>query len=266
LFVGIGIGAAATPEEEALEAQPPASLSTPSQQAVAPPAHAHPDGHEGDVAGHGYFALNIQEINGAPLPKDVYDSTRFTFTDGWDFGDRIGYRCAWVEWFRGQNERFEVHYEMVTDYPVPAEINDLFGAEVGGDQAYLSLCGDGLPDNTVPVVWDDSDHFPHMIHPGDGIAFSERGVPLLDAQGTPVFLDLTHDQCSKSYWVPGDEAGEAWLWWDKDGPTFSHSPGEGELPCGGGPGEPVAVVRLSVRNADPDIGYCTVAMDERLCS
>ena len=252
---------------------------------VTSPALAIPNddssGPEGVVSNGGtYFELFVEEdMNHAPIPpapKDVYDTERFYLADGWDFGDRYAYQCGWVEWFQGQNERFEVHYEMRLDYAQvvgSVQLLDRYGIENEQGESIQPnvLCGLGVSTpggiqgkGGVPTH-DGTDHFPHMIHAGDGIVFYEDGEPLLDAQGDPVFLDLTEAECSKAYYTPGDEPGEAWLWWDEDGPTFSHGEGEGELPCGGGSIDPVAVLRIIVQRADSDIGYCTHSMHEDQC-
>jgi hypothetical protein len=197
---------------------------------------------------------------------------RYVLADGWDFGDRAAYRCAWVEWFQGQNEKFEVAFHGVTGYPGHSEVVDRFGAELP-DADIVDECwdldpppGEATPNFGPPFSTDGSDHFPHMIHSGDGIYFYSNGDPLLDAQGDQVFLDLAQPACSKIYWTPGDVTpGQAWLWWDEDGPTFSHGPGEGDLGCGGGPIEPVALFRAKVRDTDADIGWCVHSEHEEQC-
>lgn len=235
------------------------------------PAHALPDGPEGDIAGYGYFVIIMSEValdNPPPEPMDVYDRLRFNFDDGWDFGDRYGYACAWAEFFEGQNERFEVHFEQRRDYEFDFQINDKYGAEVRGGSSKdgsNTLCGEGVStpggvtDKGGVPTHDGSDHFPHMIHAGDGLSFADAGGPL-------AFLPLDNAPCDKAYWVPGDQPGEAWLWWDEDGPTGSHDHTQDDLNCGGGQGEPVSVVRLIVQNADDNVTYCTVSAHEQQCS
>jgi hypothetical protein len=222
----------------------------------------------------------IGQQNNAGVIKEK-KTFQFSLADGWDFGDRAAYTCAWLEYFQGQNEKFEVSILTVSDYPNFTEVNDKYGDELRDDDpvaGYPNLkdfCR--IENDLTPVTnpktgvtkmeffHDGTDHFPHMIHAGDGIYFYQNGLPMLDAQGDPVVLDLAQTDCQKLYFTPGDEPGEAWLWWDEDGPTFSHGPGEGELNCNGGPMEPVAITRYGVRLADPDIGYCTVSMHEQQC-
>src|SRR5262245_4095982 len=117
---------------------------------VALPAQALP-GLDGDRYGHGWFAISVQEgasnlEPAAPRPADRYSLHQFSFADGWDFGDRYGYRCAWVEFFVGSDEKFEVHYELEQDYPFVVDINDKYGAEDENRPkgAINSLCGTGV--------------------------------------------------------------------------------------------------------------------------
>jgi hypothetical protein len=235
---------------------------------LATPASSLPDGPDGDVDGVGWFSVEVAESNSLgnppPEPMDTYESLRFDLSAGWDFGDRYGYTCAWAEFFQGTDERFEVHFENRLDYELDVQINDRHGTEDENipSGTINSLCGEGVTNPSIAKggipTHDRTDHFPHMIHPGEGVAFYDDGAPL-------TFLSLQHAECDKAYWVPGDDAGEAWLWWDEDGPS-EQMPGH-PLNCGGGPIEPVPVVRLIVQNADPDIGYCTTdEMDGSRCS
>lgn len=250
--------------------------------AFATPALAVPNddttGPEGvGSSGQSFFLITESVGNGASLTTSTIKETatdRFELADGWDFGDRSAYSCAWVEYFQGSNEKFELTYHAVSNYPGALQINDKFGDELEGPAGELAsvktLCWEN--DATIVVdskgntkatfLADGTDHFPHMIHPGDGLYFYQDGAPMLDPQGDPVFIDLQQPDCAKLYWVPGDDPGEVWLWWDEDGPTFSHGPGEGDLGCGGGPNEPVALIQLKPRHADSDVGYCVQAMDE----
>ncbi len=76
-------------------------------------------------------------------------------------------------------------------------------------------------------------------------------------------LDYHDEMCTNGYWTPGDEPGEAWLWWDVDGPQ-DMMPGMGD--CNGGPAEPVAVVRAFVMHRAPGVGVCVEdALDGDMC-
>lgn len=236
-------------------------------------------------AGTSYFQIMFDATNGtnSNFTSREMSIERFNLADGWDFGDRTAYSCGWVEYFQGQDEKFELRFMLAGDYPNFAQINDKFGDELVDsttlpDGRTLSqTCIEG-PEGFATrgdLRWDGSDHFPHMIHPGDGLYFYQDGPdadsipsksePMLDDQGDPVVFDLQQPNCAMLYWVPGDEPGEAWLWWDEDLPTFSHGEGEGDLGCGGGPLEPIALFHVRVRNPDPGIGYCTHSQHEESC-
>ena len=207
------------------------------------------------------FTIVIESKNPAigPSAHRVYDRRPFTrSTPGWDFGDREGYACAFVEYFgAGGNLLFAINFERVKTPEVEANpyavmLNDRGGMEVsdpqrsGGPRGPAApigsddLCGSG---RGLSVPFDGTDHFPH----GTMLEFTRNGNPLVD-------LHLHKNHCAKGYWTPGDEAGEAWLWWDQDGPT---NDGHGDLNCNGGPGEPRAVVRAWVERLAPSVAVCT---------
>ncbi len=179
-----------------------------------------------------------------------YDRTFFDVSQGWDWGLRHAYSCAYVEFFQGGQLLFEVHYELVPGYPQHIEINDTAaaGEPVNGS---LGPCGDGLgPGASMP--FDGSDHFPH----GTMFTFYRDAQPVAT-------LDYHDEMCTRGYWTPGDEPGEAWLWWDEDGPQSMMPEMED---CNGGPGEPVAVVRAYVQNLGPGVGVCVEdALDGDMC-
>lgn len=202
--------------------------------------------------GHEAFDIFFIEV-GSPPQAVIYDTMTFAESDGWDFGDRNAYNCAWAEYYQGRDERFEVHFERIQTYDPGILVNDRFGAEAPDIPAGIGgLCGDGVPGENGPT-WDDTDHFPH----GTALTFHEGGMEIAS-------LDLHRDECSKGYWVPGDEPGEAWLWWDADGPT---NDGHHDLMCDGGLGEPVAVLRMTVQSVDAGIDYCIEdPLDGDLCT
>ena len=192
--------------------------------------------------------IDVNNVKGA---EEIMDRLVLQRTDGWDGGDREGYSCAYVE-FYDDGLAFEVTFEQLlpefggTDW---VKINDK-NAPDSNDNVKGDPRGDycGAEQNMFP--FDGSDHFPHLIHAGDGLTFFRDGSEIAR-------LDLAEGSCDDSYWVPGDQPGEAWLWWDEDGPTGSHNHQENDLACGGGPIEPVPVLRAYVNFAEPDIDYCT---------
>lgn len=211
----------------------------------------------GDVAGNGYFQVRVivaDAPQGEAFTVRAVDDTTFRFADGWDFGDRAAYSCAWAEFYQGQNERFEVAYHLVGDYPDFAEINDKYGVESQDNDALEAIC---LEDSGVTHRGDFrfdgmSDHFPH----GADLVFYQH-------QAEIARINQDANLCGNLYWVAGDEPGEAWLWWDEDGASDMNEHGDGL--CDGGPMEPVALVQAEVRNADSGIGYCTVSANGRRC-
>jgi hypothetical protein len=231
-------------------------------------AHLGTDGSSsvvvGDVAGNGYFQLMMVARDSkvrSEVTVAATDRTTFDFADGWDFGDRIAYSCAWVEFYQGQNEEFEIAYHAVGDYPGYLEINDKYGAETEPDTTVFAD-GRTLQDvcleesgvrNRSDFRFDDrSGHFPH----GTDLVFYRDG-------GEIARINYDLNTCGHLYWVAGDEPGEAWLWWDEDGASDKNEHGDGL--CDGGPMEPVALVQAEVRSADSDIGYCTVSANGRRC-
>ena len=163
----------------------------------------------------------------------------FDTATGWDFGDRGAYQCAWVEHFTNGNLDFRVAFNRM-DSAAYMQLNDRFGAESSND-CLNPFTGQRVGWRTAPSIPDAEagDHFPHLIHAGDGLTFFRNGEPF-------EYLDLTADQCADGYWVPGDEPGEAILWWDPDGPTSPRRHQHNDLPCGGGPEEPLPVIYAKV--------------------
>jgi hypothetical protein len=103
------------------------------------------------------------------------------------------------------------------------------------------------------VRFDGSDHFPH----GTALTVARAGTPIAK-------LRLHRTMCARAYWTPGDEPGEAWLWWDQDGPT---SDGHHMLDCGGGDHDPKPVARAIVSLVATDLSVCTKdSMDGDICS
>ena len=165
---------------------------------------------------------------------------------GWDFGDRFRYSCAWAEYFDAGQLLFTVTIQAVEGSRTI--VNDKYGLE---DES--SETNPACPTATMTAAFDGSDHFPHHT----ALTFSRAGQAFAR-------LDLMRRNCSRSYWTPGDEAGEAWLWWDRDGPTFD---GHHHLDCYGGHGEPRPVARAFVTVFAADVVVCTEdSLDGARCS
>ena len=191
---------------------------------VAAPALAVP-GPEPDSGNFTIIFNNLDE-------RIRIDSIDFHPRTGWDFGDRGAYRCAWVEHFTSGSLDFIVAFDRVGDAEY-MQVNDSGGAESSNDCA---------SSDNGESVFDGSDHFPH----GTALTFDRQGAP---------FEGISLDRgCSSAYYTPGDEPGEAWLWWDPDGPQETEA-GRGN--CSGGPEEPVAVVRVHVVRVADGVSVCT---------
>jgi hypothetical protein len=201
--------------------------------------------------------IDVNDRNGL---EEIMDRIVLQRTDGWDGGDREGYRCASVE-FYDDGLAFEVTFEQLRPEFGGADwvkINDK-NAPDSNDNLKGDLRGDYCGSEENMFAFDESDHFPHLIHAGDGLTFFRGGSQIAR-------LDLTQGSCEDAYWVPGDEPGEAWMWWDEDGPTGSHNHQENDLGCGGGPIEPIPVLRAYVNLAEPDVEYCTHSAHEDVCT
>ena len=189
---------------------------------------------------HRDFEIFFRDI---PTHEVLY-RVPFAVSQGWDFGDRAGYSCAWAEHYTSGALDFVAAFDRVGDYSA-LEVNDRYGHES------QNVCAPGGQDGHAP--FDGVDHHPH----GTTITVYRDGLEI-------AALDLEQGRCDKGYWSPGDEPGEAWLWWDADGPTET-MPGLAD--CSGGPGEPVPVLRAMVTVPGPGITVCTAdRMDGDMCS
>jgi hypothetical protein len=201
-----------------------------------------PDPNDGDDS----FEIFI-----TPSADQAPDRTIFSEANGWDFGDRAAYSCAYIEFFRSDSTLFEITYKAVSDYEGPLQINDKFGQETVDGDSKATCWGS---DVAQTFVHDGSDHFPHST----SLVFNDT------ATGAEIARIDYPNQCAKLYWTPGNEAGEAWLWWDEDGPEDKLDHGDGL--CGGGPAAPVALVQAKVRHLTLGIEACaTDAMDGDMC-
>lgn len=191
----------------------------------------------GPEPGSRHFSISITDI----ATGQLVDAVDFNTATGWDFGDRGAYRCAWVEHFTAGGLDFVVALDRVAGYN--ARINDRFGKE-STNQCYAVDKGN--------AVFEGDEHFPH----GTTLTFYRGGVPFET-------IDLPGG-CSRGYWTPGDEPGEAWLWWDPDGPEETeHGLGD----CSGGPEEPEPVLRLQVLSLGEGLGVCTAdRIDGDICA
>jgi hypothetical protein len=223
---------------------------------------------------HQAFEISITARDapiGEPFTVSATDTTTFDEGGGWDFGDRVAYACAWVEFYQQGTKWFEVAYHAVGDYPGFLRINDKNGLETEEDTPLslneLCLEGSGVTQRS-DFRADGSDHFPH----GAALVFyrDRDGDGRVDPTPSDEFArvdysEATHGVCGNLYWTPGDEPAEAWLWWDEDGAADRLGHGDGL--CGGGPMEPVAVVQAEARSLAGGVMACvTDAMDGDMCT
>lgn len=229
-------------------------------------AQAIPGPDPGDEHRSFEIAITVRDApQNEPFTVEATDTTVFTESGGWDFGDRVAYACSWVEFYQGGQELFEVAYHAVGDYPGLLRINDRHGLETEDDNGLpitdMCLAGSGVSRRN-DFRADGSDHFPH----GTDLVFRRD----MDGEGPGAGdeiarINYDEDVCGNLYWTPGDDPGEAWLWWDEDGASDMVEHGDGL--CGGGHMEPVAVVRARARSLAPDVIACaTDAMDGDRCT
>lgn len=217
---------------------------------------------------HSSFEVTItvrDAPNNEPFTVEATDTTVFLEPNGWDFGDRVAYGCAWIEFYQAGQELFEVAYHAVGDYPGLLRINDRYGLETeeDNDLPITDMCleGSGVSQRNEFRA-DGSDHFPH----GTDLVFYRD----MDGEGASTgdeIARINYDEnlCGNLYWTPGNDPAEAWLWWDEDGASDMTEHGDGL--CGGGHMEPVAVVQARARSLGPGIIACaTDAMDGDRCT
>jgi hypothetical protein len=230
----------------------------------APPAHAL----VGPEPGSSPFRIDF-------VGQEDFWHLDFDTAAGWDFGDRESYRCALVEYFSAGQLVALIEFErlVVPDRPQNyLVLNDRSGAEhddgpsspplpdplppeyVAAGYGHGDICG--MPAGAGPLEFEGTDHFPHGTQIDLVSSADESVITTLDlhAPGT-----WPQSECIKPYWVPGNQPGEAYLWWDDDLPVQVGM--DGPL-CdyggvGGGPIEAVAVARAFVRWTAPGIGACT---------
>jgi hypothetical protein len=231
-------------------------------QAAALPAHAL----IGPEPGSDPFLIDF-------VGEEDFWHLRFDTATGWDFADRESYRCALVEFFQngqlaalveferlavpGRDENYLIlndrygaeHHDGPSSPPFPDPVPTPYDPDGDGD-----ICGLGR--GAGALEFEHTDHFPHGTQI-DLISTADDSVITtidLHAPGT-----WPQSECVKPYWVPGNEPGEAYLWWDEDLPV---EVGMGGPVCdyggvGGGPMEAFAVARAFVRWTAPGIGACT---------
>lgn len=153
--------------------------------------------------GHGFFELFLRELRD---DRETYEVLRFQENPGWDFGDRYGYACAWVEFIRGGNVLFRIDFEVVVgrDYePGSLQLNDRYGQEGREGQA---RCGDGQSGANLR-------HDGSSFVPGGATYIVRRGDKQLVRYRFPNVAEVNDE----SFWSIGDQGRETYLWYGEEG-------------------------------------------------
>jgi hypothetical protein len=141
---------------------------------------------------------------------EMFERLAFQRSDGWDFGDRTGYACAWVEYQTGGRIQFRIDFQLVVGSEYQAgslQINDRNGLE-GRDGAVP--CG-STSSRTNNLQADGS-----AFVPNSGVTFTvaSNGSVL-----TTYTLPAVSATSNESFWSPGNDPGEAYLWRAEPGET-----------------------------------------------
>lgn len=166
---------------------------------------------------------------------EVFDELHFTRAAGWDFGDREGYRCAFVEYVADGIVQFELVFERL-EVPTHDEnyiiINDRHGnesGEGGAPPAPSDLCG--MPAGGGPRTHDGTP----LVSGGANFTVYKDNVPYV-TYSLPAVAPINDE----SFWSVGDEAGEAYLWYIEEGEVND------------------AVVRFTIRPVGPGISLAPI--------
>ncbi|HEY7661442.1 MAG TPA: hypothetical protein VIC58_12690 [Actinomycetota bacterium] len=151
-------------------------------------------------------------ITGTHLGEtEMFEELNFSRANGWDFGDREAYRCAYVEYIVGGQIQFEISFERLA---VPGHegnyivINDKDGWESGEGGFPDSSDNCGMPPGAGPRSHDGSP----MVPGGASFTVHKGGAPLVTYN-----LPATTAVNAESFWSVGDEPGEAYLWYVEEG-------------------------------------------------
>lgn len=141
-----------------------------------------------------------------------FDDIMFSVADGWDFGDREAYRCAFAEYVADGVVQFEVEFERLH---VPGHdasyitINDRYGAETGEGGAPPSpsdICGS--PAGAGGAAYDGS-----PFVPGGASLPVYRDGELLTTFTLPPSPAINDE----TFYSVGNEPGEAYMWYVEPG-------------------------------------------------
>jgi hypothetical protein len=226
------------------------------------------------------FEVFLRELPNSDPASDEYFRDDFQGKeggDGWSFGDRAAYACAFIEHYTDNVLDFEIHYELLLGdgyQPGDLEINDRFGQENIPDGQ--TFCGDGQgPGATLDYEEGvHGDHFPHGDffqdeQVSDLVAYRDLdGDGFVQAGDEINRIDYSEgDSCDQWYWTPGRDAnaGPAAIgWWDEDGP--SSPDGHQQIGCPDtGPTEPNAAILVTFQDMAPGVVVCVNELEGPFC-
>lgn len=166
---------------------------------------------------------------------EVFDELQFARANGWDFGDREGYRCAFVEYVADGIVQFELVFERLevpghdANYIMINDRNGMESGEGGAPPAPADLCG--MPAGAGPRTHDGT----ALTSGGANFTVYKDNVPYVTYP-----LPAVAPNNDESFWTVGDEAGEGYLWYIEEGEAND------------------AVVRFTIRPVGPGISLVPI--------
>lgn len=139
---------------------------------------------------------------------EIFDMLDFSRADGWDFGDREAYRCAFVEYIVNDEVQFTLTFDRLT---IPGHdagyitISDRHGMELEGNAPECGYVEDG---SGIGQTWDGSPFVPG----GASFTVYKDTVPLV-VYALPGVSPVNVE----TFWSVGDEPGEAYMWYVEEG-------------------------------------------------
>ncbi len=153
-------------------------------------------------------AFTIYVVGNSDGETEALEALDFARADNWDFGDREAYRCAYVEYIVGGQVLFKLELERLA---VPGQadnyvaLNDEGGMESGeggNPPSPGDLCG--MPAGAGPLQFDGS----AFVSGGATFTVTRDGSPLATYS-----LPAVSPTNPESFWSPGNDPGEAYLWY-----------------------------------------------------
>lgn len=139
---------------------------------------------------------------------EIFDMLDFSRADGWDFGDREAYRCAFVEYIVNDEVQFTLTFDRLT---IPGHdagyitISDRHGMELEGNAPECGFIEDG---SGIGQTWDGSP----FVSGGASFTIYKDTSPLV-VYALPAVSPVNVE----TFWSVGDEPGEAYMWYVEEG-------------------------------------------------